>query len=114
MAPVVIYNDEWTWEYIYDCLYEKKAFDNIVISPGPGSPMCADDIGQYLVFTSFHDCLKFDLQECFYAPMIENSHFCCRCLFAYTTRVRRYSNIRCLSRPPGNCFVISLFSFNSD
>ncbi|KAJ4792305.1 Anthranilate synthase component 1 [Rhynchospora pubera] len=45
VAPVVIYNDEWTWEYIYDCLYEKKAFDNIVISPGPGSPMCADDIG---------------------------------------------------------------------
>lgn len=47
MAPVVIYNDEWTWEYIYDCLYEKKAFDNIVISPGPGSPMRADDIGQF-------------------------------------------------------------------
>jgi para-aminobenzoate synthetase len=45
----VIYNDEWTWEYIYDCLYEKKAFDNIVISPGPGSPMCADDIGQFLL-----------------------------------------------------------------
>lgn len=43
--PVVIRNDEWTWEEAYRYLYEDAAFDNIVISPGPGSPMCPSDIG---------------------------------------------------------------------
>ncbi|KAG9449225.1 hypothetical protein H6P81_009190 [Aristolochia fimbriata] len=43
--PTVIHNDEWTWEHFYYCLYEEKAFDNIVISPGPGSPTCPTDIG---------------------------------------------------------------------
>ncbi|MQL85184.1 hypothetical protein Taro_017702, partial [Colocasia esculenta] len=38
LPPVVICNDEWTWEYVFQCLYEEEAFDNIVISPGPGSP----------------------------------------------------------------------------
>ncbi|XP_077238476.1 para-aminobenzoate (PABA) synthase family protein [Tasmannia lanceolata] len=45
VPPVVVHNDEWTWEYIHHCLYEEKAFDNIVISPGPGSPTCPSDIG---------------------------------------------------------------------
>ncbi|PIN11103.1 Para-aminobenzoate (PABA) synthase ABZ1 [Handroanthus impetiginosus] len=45
LPPVVIHNDEWSWEEIYHYLYEEKAFDNIVISPGPGSPTCAADIG---------------------------------------------------------------------
>ncbi|XP_073006000.1 probable aminodeoxychorismate synthase, chloroplastic isoform X1 [Typha latifolia] len=45
VPPVVVQNDEWTWEYISYCLYEEKAFDNIVISPGPGSPTCQMDIG---------------------------------------------------------------------
>ncbi|KMT12615.1 hypothetical protein BVRB_5g098530 isoform B [Beta vulgaris subsp. vulgaris] len=45
VPPVVVRNDEWTWEEAYYYLYEEKAFDNIVISPGPGSPMCAADIG---------------------------------------------------------------------
>ncbi|GAB2276733.1 hypothetical protein Dimus_011450 [Dionaea muscipula] len=36
--PFVVRNDEWTWEKAYYYLYEEKAFDNIVISPGPGSP----------------------------------------------------------------------------
>lgn len=45
MPPVVIRNDEWTWEEAYRYLYEDAAFDNIVISPGPGSPMCPADIG---------------------------------------------------------------------
>nr|XP_019707543.1 probable aminodeoxychorismate synthase, chloroplastic isoform X2 [Elaeis guineensis] len=40
---MVVHNDEWTWEYIYHCLYIEKAFDNIVISPGPGSPTCHKD-----------------------------------------------------------------------
>lgn len=46
VPPVVIRNDEWTWEDVCHYLYEEKAFDNIVISPGPGSPTCAADIGQ--------------------------------------------------------------------
>ncbi|KNA23331.1 hypothetical protein SOVF_025710 isoform B [Spinacia oleracea] len=45
VPPVVVRNDEWTWEEAYYYLYEERAFDNIVISPGPGSPMCASDIG---------------------------------------------------------------------
>ncbi|PHT31987.1 Aminodeoxychorismate synthase, chloroplastic [Capsicum baccatum] len=45
MPPVVIQNDEWTWEEVYHYLYEERAFDNIVVSPGPGSPTCPSDIG---------------------------------------------------------------------
>ncbi|CAN4112878.1 unnamed protein product [Withania somnifera] len=45
MPPVVIRNDEWTWKEVYHYLYEERAFDNIVISPGPGSPTCPSDIG---------------------------------------------------------------------
>lgn len=45
MPPVVIQNDEWTWEEVYHYLYEERAFDNIVLSPGPGSPTCPSDIG---------------------------------------------------------------------
>ncbi|CAI9091064.1 OLC1v1025984C1 [Oldenlandia corymbosa var. corymbosa] len=43
--PVVIRNDEWTWRDFYHYIYQEKAFDNIVISPGPGSPTCSADIG---------------------------------------------------------------------
>ncbi|KAJ8451110.1 hypothetical protein Cgig2_026919 [Carnegiea gigantea] len=39
VPPVVVRNDEWTWDEAYYYLYEERAFDNIVISPGPGSPM---------------------------------------------------------------------------
>ncbi|KAG8390640.1 hypothetical protein BUALT_Bualt01G0104700 [Buddleja alternifolia] len=45
LPPVVIRNDEWSWEDVCHYLYEEKAFDNIVISPGPGSPTRAADIG---------------------------------------------------------------------
>ncbi|XP_075502799.1 aminodeoxychorismate synthase, chloroplastic-like isoform X1 [Primulina tabacum] len=45
LSPMVIHNDEWSWEELHHFLYEKMAFDNIVISPGPGSPTCAADIG---------------------------------------------------------------------
>ncbi|XP_020210486.1 aminodeoxychorismate synthase, chloroplastic isoform X2 [Cajanus cajan] len=45
VPPVVIQNDDWTWEEICHYLYEENAFDNIVISPGPGSPACPEDIG---------------------------------------------------------------------
>ncbi|KAJ0985155.1 hypothetical protein J5N97_003511 [Dioscorea zingiberensis] len=45
VPPVVVRNDEWTWEYARYCLYDEKAFDNIVISPGPGSPTRSADIG---------------------------------------------------------------------
>ncbi|CAA0825362.1 Aminodeoxychorismate synthase- chloroplastic [Striga hermonthica] len=45
LPPLVIRNDEWSWEDVCYYLYEEKAFDNIVISPGPGSPTCPADIG---------------------------------------------------------------------
>ncbi|KAF3433924.1 hypothetical protein FNV43_RR25027 [Rhamnella rubrinervis] len=45
LPPVVVRNDEWTWEDFYHYLYEENAFDNIVISPGPGSPTHPADIG---------------------------------------------------------------------
>ncbi|OVA07756.1 Anthranilate synthase component I [Macleaya cordata] len=45
IPPVVVRNDELTWEYLHHYLYEERAFDNIVISPGPGSPTCSADIG---------------------------------------------------------------------
>ncbi|TYI07749.1 hypothetical protein E1A91_A10G228200v1 [Gossypium mustelinum] len=45
VPPVVVRNDELTWKDIYRLLYEDGAFDNIVISPGPGSPTCPADIG---------------------------------------------------------------------
>ncbi|XVE68926.1 hypothetical protein DITRI_Ditri09bG0109000 [Diplodiscus trichospermus] len=45
LPPVVVRNDELTWKDIYHFLYEEDEFDNIVISPGPGSPTCPADIG---------------------------------------------------------------------
>jgi para-aminobenzoate synthetase len=45
VAPVVLKNDEITFEELQVLLYEERAFDNIVISPGPGSPVRAEDIG---------------------------------------------------------------------
>ncbi|KAA8534354.1 hypothetical protein F0562_031895 [Nyssa sinensis] len=45
LPPVVVQNDAWTWKDICHYLYEENAFDNIVISPGPGSPTCPEDIG---------------------------------------------------------------------
>ncbi|KAF1878680.1 hypothetical protein Lal_00047351 [Lupinus albus] len=45
VPPVVIHNDDWTWEELCHYLYEDNAFDNVVISPGPGSPACPGDIG---------------------------------------------------------------------
>jgi para-aminobenzoate synthetase len=38
--PLVVRNDQYTWEEL-----ETLSFDNIVISPGPGTPTKADDIG---------------------------------------------------------------------
>uniref|UniRef100_A0A5B7BJG5 aminodeoxychorismate synthase n=1 Tax=Davidia involucrata TaxID=16924 RepID=A0A5B7BJG5_DAVIN len=45
VPPVVVHNDAWTWKDVCHNLYEENAFDNIVISPGPGSPTCPADIG---------------------------------------------------------------------
>ncbi|CAM0909683.1 unnamed protein product [Alopecurus aequalis] len=45
VPPVVVRNDEWTWRDVYNWVYKERAFDNIVISPGPGSPACPTDIG---------------------------------------------------------------------
>lgn len=60
MPPVVIRNDEWTWKEVYHYLYKERAFDNIVISPGPGSPTCPSDIGI---------CLRL-LLECIDIPIL--------------------------------------------
>ncbi|QCE07952.1 para-aminobenzoate synthetase [Vigna unguiculata] len=60
VPPVVIRNDEWTWEELCHHLYEENAFDNIVISPGPGSPACPEDIGI---------CLQV-LQKCWDVPVL--------------------------------------------
>nr|AHA43412.1 para-aminobenzoate synthase [Solanum nigrum] len=60
MPPVVIRNDEWTWNEVYYYLYEERAFDNIVISPGPGSPSCPSNIGI---------CLRL-LLECIDIPIL--------------------------------------------
>ncbi|TXG49552.1 hypothetical protein EZV62_025427 [Acer yangbiense] len=60
VPPVVVKNDEWTWEDVVHYLYKEKAFDNIVISPGPGSPTCPADIGI---------CLQL-LLECWDIPIL--------------------------------------------
>ncbi|KAL2526435.1 Aminodeoxychorismate synthase [Abeliophyllum distichum] len=60
LPPVVIHNDEWSWEEMCHQLYVEKAFDNIVISPGPGSPTCPADIGI---------CLRL-LLECIDIPIL--------------------------------------------
>ncbi|GMI87006.1 aminodeoxychorismate synthase, embryo defective 1997 [Hibiscus trionum] len=60
LPPVVVRNDELTWEGIRSFLYEEGAFDNIVISPGPGSPTCPADIGV---------CLQL-LLECWDIPIL--------------------------------------------
>lgn len=60
IPPVVVHNDEWTWEEACYYIYEERAFDNIVISPGPGSPACPADIGI---------CLKL-LLECGDIPIL--------------------------------------------
>ena len=47
VPPKVIKNDEMSWEDLRKLIYEEDAFDNIVVSPGPGSPMCNKDIGKF-------------------------------------------------------------------
>ncbi|XP_074265006.1 aminodeoxychorismate synthase, chloroplastic [Silene latifolia] len=54
VPPVVVRNDEWTWEEACYYIYQQRAFDNIVISPGPGSPMLHSDIG--LCLQLLHNC----------------------------------------------------------
>ncbi|PON45005.1 Para-aminobenzoate synthase, component I [Trema orientale] len=60
VPPVVVKNDKWTLKDVYHYLYEENAFDNIVISPGPGSPTCSADIGI---------CLQL-LLECWDIPIL--------------------------------------------
>lgn len=43
--PVVLRNDEIDWEQLSRRLGAGE-FDNVVISPGPGTPSCAGDIGE--------------------------------------------------------------------
>lgn len=46
VAPDVIANDQLTWTELSQVLSAKQ-YDNIVISPGPGTPNCAADIGRF-------------------------------------------------------------------
>lgn len=47
VPPMVVRNDELTLKDICYYLYEETSFDNVVISPGPGSPTCPADIGEF-------------------------------------------------------------------
>lgn len=74
VPPVVIHNDDWTWEYIRHQLYVEKAFDNIVISPGPGSPGCPEDVGKF----PYHDLISKVLQPficLFYTTILLIFHY---------------------------------------
>ncbi|KAL9254711.1 Aminodeoxychorismate synthase, chloroplastic-like protein, partial [Drosera capensis] len=65
--PFVVRNDEWTWEEAYYYLYEARAFDNIVISPGPGSPALGYVHGGKIVLAPepIHGHLRYNLKvEC--------------------------------------------------
>ncbi|KAK9817095.1 hypothetical protein WJX72_009491 [[Myrmecia] bisecta] len=42
--PQVVHNDELTWDQLQELVQHKK-FDNVVISPGPGSPAHQQDVG---------------------------------------------------------------------
>lgn len=48
--PKVVYNDQYSLEELLQYI-EAQAFDNIVISPGPGSPDKGKDIGSALCAT---------------------------------------------------------------
>ena len=45
VVPEVIHNDQLTWEELSQVLLDGK-YDNIVISPGPGTPESPQDIGR--------------------------------------------------------------------
>ncbi|CAI5463989.1 unnamed protein product, partial [Closterium sp. Yama58-4] len=45
VPPVVVRNNEVSWEYLRDLLLHQRLFHSIVISPGPGTPCCPADIG---------------------------------------------------------------------
>lgn len=64
VPPVVVRNDEWTWEDIQNYLYKEGAFDNIVISPGPGSPTCPADIGETVNITFYMNILLLEIFLC--------------------------------------------------
>lgn len=63
VPPVVVRNDEWTWRDFCRYLYEENAFDNIVISPGPGSPACPADIGEREINISYMYIVLFHLHS---------------------------------------------------
>ena len=61
VPPVVVRNDEWTWRDVFNRVYKDRAFDNIVISPGPGSPACPADIGVWSNFVFSFALFYFNL-----------------------------------------------------
>ena len=45
VPPTVVKNDVWSWSHLQNEILSRK-YDNIVISPGPGTPECSKDIGR--------------------------------------------------------------------
>ena len=57
VAPDVITNDQCDWPALSDIL-SAGTYDNIVVSPGPGTPDCAKDIGETEQASCFSCSLK--------------------------------------------------------
>ena len=56
VAPDVVFNDELTWLELLKRI-ECRKYHNIVISPGPGTPHCAADIGGSSLCQTKEHCL---------------------------------------------------------
>jgi hypothetical protein len=51
--PVIIFNDQMSWDELKPLLVgPSRAFDNVVISPGPGTPERPEDTGERLMQSS--------------------------------------------------------------
>lgn len=87
------------WDVLRKLIYEEDAFDNIVISPGPGSPMCTKDIGKF--FSLFYIWLSIAVWKCIFSPFGIYKKIFGRCMLADPERVCRYSCIGSVLRTPG-------------
>ncbi|CAI6009004.1 unnamed protein product [Closterium sp. NIES-65] len=72
VPPVVVRNNEVSWEYLRHLLLHQRLFHSIVISPGPGTPCCAADIvcsavvGVWLSVCAVLCCVVFMTLACWY------------------------------------------------
>lgn len=77
VAPVVLKNDGIKWEELKYLLYKQRAFHNVVISPGPGSPKCASDIGMRSSTSTFAGPISLHIVR---SPLWECSGVCMQLL----------------------------------